>query len=94
MASADDIFHNGKNRLKFTEDYEVKNKADFPFSIIFSKIFLVDCLPHDISDVLVLRISDNMIKNSAHVTEFIFDAQDNIAGKGENAGFQHFLLFP
>ena len=25
---------------------------------------------------------------------FIFDRVENIVGKGENAGYQHFLLFP
>ena len=25
---------------------------------------------------------------------FIFDRIENIVGKGENAGYQHFLLFP
>ena len=24
----------------------------------------------------------------------VFDSEENIVGKGENAGFQHFLLFP
>ena len=24
---------------------------------------------------------------------FVFDAVENIVGKGENAGYQHFLLF-
>ena len=24
----------------------------------------------------------------------VFDSVENIAGKGENAGYQHFLLFP
>ena len=25
---------------------------------------------------------------------FVFDGIENIVGKGENAGYQHFLLFP
>ena len=25
---------------------------------------------------------------------FVFDRVENIVGKGENAGYQHFLLFP
>ena len=24
----------------------------------------------------------------------VFDREENIVGKGENAGYQHFLLFP
>ena len=30
----------------------------------------------------------------AKITEFAFDRGENILGKGENAGNQHFLLFP
>ena len=26
--------------------------------------------------------------------EFVFDGLENIVGKGENAGYQHFRLFP
>ena len=25
---------------------------------------------------------------------YVFDRAENIVGKGENAGYQHFLLFP
>ena len=25
---------------------------------------------------------------------FVFNRQENVVGKGENAGYQHFLLFP
>ena len=32
--------------------------------------------------------------NVIHVMELTFDRVENIAGKGENAGYQHFLLFP
>ena len=35
--------------------------------------------------------------NNSYVAQMmidVFDRFENIAGKGENAGFQHFLLFP
>ena len=32
--------------------------------------------------------------NIAEMAKFVFDGVENIAGKGENAGYQHFLLFP
>ena len=32
--------------------------------------------------------------NVAQVIRFAFDGVENIVGKGENVGFQHFLLFP
>ena len=28
------------------------------------------------------------------MAKFVFGSVENIAGKGENAGYQHFLLFP
>ena len=33
-------------------------------------------------------------KNAALMTIFVFEWVENILGKGENAGYQHFLLFP
>ena len=32
--------------------------------------------------------------NVAKMANFAFDRIENIAGKEENAGYQHFLLFP
>ena len=32
--------------------------------------------------------------NVAHMGQFFSDRPENIVGKGENAGYQHFLLFP
>ena len=32
--------------------------------------------------------------NVANKAKFVFDRVGNIAVKGENAGYQHFLLFP
>ena len=32
--------------------------------------------------------------NVAHMTISVFDRVENIVGKGENAGYQHFILFP
>ena len=30
----------------------------------------------------------------AQMTKFVIDSLENIVGKGENAGYQYFLLFP
>ena len=38
------------------------------------------------------RFADDNL-NIAQMMEFSFDRVENIVGKGENAGFQHFLLF-
>ena len=32
--------------------------------------------------------------NFAEIIIFFFDRVENIVGKGENAGYQHFLLYP
>ena len=32
--------------------------------------------------------------NKAQTVTAIFDKVENIVGKGENAGYQHYLLFP
>ena len=32
--------------------------------------------------------------NVVKMSKFVFDIVENIVGKGENAGHQHFLLFP
>ena len=32
--------------------------------------------------------------NIAQMVQFFFDRVENIVGIGENAGYQHFLLFP
>ena len=37
--------------------------------------------------------ADDTIK-VAKIMIFVFDGVENIVGKGENAGYQHFLLFP
>ena len=35
-----------------------------------------------------------MTNRYARIIVSVFDQVENIVGKGENAGFQHFLLFP
>ena len=35
-----------------------------------------------------------MTKNVTEMFRFVFDRVDNPEGKGENAGYQRFLLFP
>ena len=55
----------------------------------------INSLPHDkILDWTKLKaFADNKI-NVAEMMIFLSDRVENIVGKGENAGFQHFLLFP
>ena len=38
-------------------------------------------------------LADDKI-NAGNVTNFVMVRVENIVGKGENAGYQHFLLFP
>ena len=41
----------------------------------------------------LIAFADNML-NVALMTISLFDRIENTVGKGENAGYQHFLLFP
>ena len=52
-------------------------------------------LPNEkILDVTILKaFADNEL-NLAEMTISLFDRAENTVGKGENAGYQHFLLFP
>ena len=54
----------------------------------------INFLPNDKTlDVTKLKaFADDKI-NVAQMIFFVFDRVENIAGKGENAGYQHFLLF-
>ena len=61
--------------------------------IIHLKFFIP--LPNDkILDVTKLKaFADNQL-NIVKMTISRYDRVENIVGKGENAGYQHFLLFP
>ena len=56
---------------------------------------LVNPLPNDkILGVTKLKtFADDKLK-VARMMIFLIDRVENIVGKGENAGYQHFLLFP
>ena len=52
-------------------------------------------LPDDkILDVIKLKAFPDDNLNVAKMTIPLFDRVENGVGKGENAGYQHFLLFP
>ena len=56
---------------------------------------VLNSLPNDkILDWSKLKaLADDNI-NLAEKLKFVLERVENIAGKGENAGYQHFLLFP
>ena len=56
---------------------------------------MINFLPNDkILDRSKLKaFADDKI-NVLKMMIFVFDRDENIVGKGENAGYQHFLLFP
>ena len=60
-----------------------------------SQEVIVNSLPNDkILDWSKLKaLADDNI-NLAEKLKFVLERVENIAGKGENAGYQHFLLFP
>ena len=55
----------------------------------------INHLPNDkILDVTKLKAFADDKMNVAQMMISVFDRMENIVGKGENAGYQHFLLFP
>ena len=53
----------------------------------------VNFLPNDKSFVQLKAFAADNLK-AAQMPEFFSDRVENNVGKGENAGYQHFLLFP
>ena len=52
-------------------------------------------LPHNkISDWSKLKAFADDKLNATEKLKFVLGRVENIVGKGENAGYQHFLLFP
>ena len=75
---------------------------DYQHFLHFSSMFLEHCflkvinfLPNQIFlDWSKMKaFADNKV-NVAEKLRFILERRENIKGKGENAGYQHFLLFP
>ena len=63
--------------------------------VVVSDQWSLNSLPYDkILDVTKLRAFAGNKINVAQMMIFVFDRVENIVGKGENAGYQHFLLFP
>ena len=80
----------------FTFSHNVFKKA--PFSGLLKVVIVwerVNYLPNDkILDFTKLKaFADNKL-NVAKIIICLFDKVENIVGKGENAGYQQFLLFP
>ena len=64
------------------------------FVTFFAAIVILTLLHDKILDVTKVKVlADNKI-NVAQMMISGFDRAENIVGKGENAGYQHFLLFP
>ena len=62
---------------------------------LWSKGLRVITLPNDkIQDQSKLKAFADNNFNVALVVQFFLDKIENIVGKGENAGYQHFLLSP
>ena len=55
----------------------------------------INFLPNDkILDWSKLKAFADDIFKGTEIIVFVFDSVENIVGKGENAGYHHFLLFP
>ena len=58
-------------------------------------MFNFNPLPNEkILDMSRLKAFTDDKMNIAKMMIYVFDKVENIVGKGENAGYQHFLLFP
>ena len=70
---------------------------DFSFKVVKSQDYVeqVNSLPNDkILDQSKLKaFADDKI-DFVEMMIYILDMVENTVGKGENAGYQHFLLFP
>ena len=56
----------------------------------------INSLPNDkiLGQTKLKAFSDKKKTNMAEKLKFVLGTVENIVGKGENAGYQHFLLFP
>ena len=73
----------------------IKRQNFFKFQFFTFSIRIINSLPKDkIVDWSKLKaFADDKIKVLKMMT-IVFNRVENIVGKGENAGFQHFLLLP
>ena len=59
------------------------------------KILTLNSLPiNKFSDLFTLKAFANDKINMGEKLKFVLGRVENIVGKGKNAGYQHFLLFP
>ena len=61
----------------------------------FQQVYILNSLPNDkILDLSKFKaFADDKLITAQNV-KFVHGRVENIVGKGENAGYQHFLLFP
>ena len=60
---------------------------------IFSSIVLNPLLNNKMIDMSIFKTLTEDNLNVAKTEKLVFDRVENIAGKGENVGHQHFLLY-
>ena len=71
--------------------------ANAPIDTVLELVPLLNSLSHNkILDQSSLKdfADDKINVTYRYVTNFVMGRVENIVGKGENAGYQHFLLFP
>ena len=68
---------------------------EFVFKTMNNAFILFNSLPnHKILNLTKLKVFADDKINVAQMTTYVFDKVETIVGKGENAGYQQFLLFP
>ena len=70
-------------------------QCDLRLTHMYARTMSFNLLPNDkILDKSKLEAFADDKLNIAKMTSSLFDGVENTVGKGENAGHQHFLLFP
>ena len=86
------------NAFKHAESLqEISGQASSEASLeaILKKVCRFNPLPHrKILDLSKLKAFTDDNFKVAQMVQFYFHMVENFVGKGENAGYQHFLLFP
>ena len=83
--------------LVFYRPHDKQTLKTVELSSVNANAFIMDefnCLP---KDKILIRSSLKKCADKmkvAQMTKFVINCLENIVEKGENAGYQHFLLFP
>ena len=82
----------GKGEIAYNEQFLIYPQCFQKQGLVWER---VNSLPNDkILDLSKLKAFADENSNEFQKLSFVLGGVKNIVGKGENAGYQHFLLFP